>query len=240
MSPNNSPAMCGYAGEDSKPLRAADLARLASERAAQLRAEGEEISPVVCSTRKLAENFWGSAWMRHLALCEEGGFALSPGRTLLRHGCVLDLHIAPGSIRALISAQDLYEVQLSLPPLTDEQAEELRAACAGNVGSLVALLEGKANADLLHTLCDAETGLLPNPGDWKMSCSCPDWSTPCPHAAAAIYAAGVLIDRDPSLLFTLRSLDPALLIAPPTTSVANSSPLDPSSLEKTFGIKIDL
>ncbi len=232
--------MCSYAGEDSKPLRAADLARLASERAAQLRAEGGEISPVVCSTRKLAENFWGSAWMRHLALCEEGGLTLAPGRALLRHSCVLDLHIAPGSIRALISAQDLYEVQLSLSPLSEEQAEALRAACAGNVGSLVALLEGKANTDLLHTLCDPETGLLPDPLDWKMSCSCPDWSTPCPHAAAAIYAAGVLIDRDPSLLFTLRSLDPSLLIAPPTTSAADLSPLDPASLEKTFGIDIEL
>ena len=232
--------MCSYAGEDSKPLRAADLARLASERAAQLRAEGGEISPVVCSTRKLAENFWGSAWMRHLALCEEGGLALAPGRTLLRHSCVLDLHIAPGSIRALISAQDLYEVQLSLSPLSEEQAEALRAACADNVGSLVALLEGKANTDLLHTLCNPETGLLPDPLDWKMSCSCPDWSTPCPHAAAAIYAAGVLIDRDPSPLFTLRALDPSLLTAPPTTSAADLSPLDPASLEKTFGIDIEL
>ena len=71
-----------------------------------------------------------------------------------------------------------------------------------------------------------------------MSCSCPDWSTPCSHAAAAIYAVGVLIDRDPSLLFTLRSLDPATLIAPPADDA--SAPLDLADLSKTFGINIDL
>lgn len=230
--------MCSYAGEDSAPLRAADLARLASQRAAELATDGAQLHPVVASSRKLAEHFWGSAWMRHLALCEAGGLCLSPGRTLLRHGCVLDLTIAPCSIHALVSAQELYEVDLSLEPLDEEKSLALRTACAGNVGSLVALLEGHANDDLLHALCDPESGLLPAPTDWHMSCSCPDWAEPCPHAAAAIYAAGVLIDREPSLLFTLRSLDPATLIAPPAADT--SAPLDPADLGKTFGIDIDL
>ena len=230
--------MCSYAGEDSAPLRAADLARLASQRAAELSADGVQLHPVVASSRKLADHFWGSAWMRHLALCEAGGLCLSPGRTLLRHGCVLDLQISRCSIRALVSAQELYEVDLSLEPLDDEKRLALRTACAGNVGSLVALLEGQANDDLLQTLCDPENGLLPAPEDWHMNCTCPDWAEPCPHAAAAIYAAGVLIDCEPSLLFTLRSLDPATLIAPPATDASTS--LDSSDLGKTFGIDIDL
>ncbi len=230
--------MCSYAGEDSTPLRAAALARLASQRAAELAADGVQLHPVVASSRKLADHFWGSAWMRHLALCEAGGLCLSPGRTLLRHGCVLDLQISRCSIRALVSAQELYEVDLSLEPLDDEKRLALRTACAGNVGSLVALLEGQANDDLLQTLCDPENGLLPAPEDWHMNCTCPDWAEPCPHAAAAIYAAGVLIDCEPSLLFTLRSLDPATLIAPPAADASTS--LDSSDLGKTFGIDIDL
>ncbi len=230
--------MYSYAGEDSAPIRAADLARLASQRAAELTTDGVQLHPVVATSRKLADHFWGSAWMRHLALCEAGGLCLSPGRTLLRHGCVLDLKIAPCSIHALVSAQELYEVKLSLKPLDDEKRLTLSTACAGNVGSLVALLEGHANDDLLHTLCDPENGLLPTPGDWHMSCTCPDWAEPCPHASAAIYAAGVLIDREPSLLFTLRSLDPAALIVPPEADAP--APLDSSALGKTFGIDIDL
>lgn len=230
--------MCSYTGEDPVPLRAADLARLASARAAELAADGRSLHPVIASSRKLADHFWGSAWMRHLSLCEAGGLCLSPGRTLLRHGCVLDLQIAPCSIRALVSAEELYEVELSLEPLDEEKRLALRTACAGNVGSLVALLEGKANDDLLHTLCDPDNGLLPSPEDWHMSCTCPDWTEPCPHAAAAIYAAGVLIDREPSLLFTLRSLDPSALIAPPAADTGVA--LDPADLGKTFGIDIDL
>lgn len=219
-------------------MRTADFARLAAERAADLRARGMQLSPVTASTRKMAKNFWGSAWMRHLALCEADGLCLAPGRSLLRHGCVLDLHLAPGSVSALVSAQDLYEVQLSLAPLSPEKTEALRTAAAGNVSSLVALLEGRANDDLLHLLCDPLTGLLPAPADWKMSCTCPDWSEPCPHEAAAIYAAGVLIDNEPSLLFSLRSLDPASLLSSP--SPPESSPLDTDALARTFGIDIEM
>lgn len=218
-------------------MRAADFARLASERLAELRAQGKQLAPVVATTRKIAQNFWGSAWMRHLALCEAGGLCLAPGRSLLRHGCVLDLRILPGSIFALVSAQDLYEVHLSLSPLSPEKEETLRAAAVGNVSSLVALLEGRANDALLRVLCDPDSGLLPTPGDWRMSCTCPDWSEPCPHEAAAIYAAGVLIDHDPNLLFSLRSLDPASLLSFPAPT--EPPHIDASSLGKTFGIDID-
>lgn len=220
-----------------RPLKIRDLARLAAERAEQLRAEGMKLAPVVNSTRKLATNFWGSAWMRHLAQCEAGGLCLSPGRSLLRHGCVLDLHITRSSIRALVSAEELYEVELQLAPLSDEQRDTLRGICSGQIGSLVALLEGQANADLLQNLCEPETGLLPAPVDWRMSCTCPDWAEPCPHAAAAIYAAGTLIDRDPALLFTLRALDPETLITLPAAPAAE---LDTTTLASTFGIEIDL
>ena len=232
--------MCGYEEERSPKLRAADLARLAVERAEELREEGVELHPVppLESTRKLAKQFWGSAWMRHLAQCEAGGLCLAPGRTLLRHGCVLDLRIAPGSIKALVSAQELYEVNLRLDALSEEQSEQLATLCSGQVNSLVALLEGKTNEELLHTLCEPESGLLPAPQDWHMSCTCPDWAEPCPHAAAAIYAAGLLIDLDPALLFTLRSLDPATLISLPTGH--HTSELDPATLGTTFGIEIDL
>ena len=175
--------------------------------------------------------------MKHLARCESGGLCLAPGRSLLRHGCVLDLRIAPGCIRAIVSAQELYEVHLRIEPLSEEQCTLLAEKCSGRISSLVALLEGKANAELLQSLCEPECGLLPEPYDWHMSCTCPDWAEPCPHAAAAIYAAGALIDRDPSLLFTLRSLDPAALISLPAAPLMEP---DTAALADTFGIQLDL
>lgn len=225
--------------DDYRPrMSVAQLGKLAAERLAALRAEGEQLHPVVNTTRKLAANFWGSAWMKHLAQCEAGGLCLAPGRSLLRHGCVLDLRIAHGSISAKVSADEVYEVNLVIKPFDEEQIEELRCACAGKIDTLVSLLEGKVDAAVLQQLCDPENGLLPQPADWKMRCTCPDWCEPCPHAAAAIYAAGCLIDADPTLLFTLRCVDPAALTTQPVECMPQSD-FDVSALSETFGVDFD-
>ena len=222
--------------DEQRRLRAADLEALAKKRLAELQADGEELQPVAATSRKLGEHFWGSAWMKHLARCEAGGLCLAPGRTLLRHGCVLDLRLAPGLVTARVSAQELYEVRLQLKPLDEERTTALAQSCRGHIDSLVSLMEGRVDAAVLERLCDPDSGLLPEPADWHMGCTCPDWAEPCPHAAAAIYAAGVMIDRDPALLFTLRAVDPAALIQ---GEFARPASFDPASLAATFGIDID-
>lgn len=219
-------------------MSVAQLGKLAASRLEALRAEGEELHPVVNTSKKLASHFWGAAWMRHLAQCEAGGLSLAPGRTLLRHGCVLDLRISPGQITARVSADELYDVHLRITPFDEEQTEALQQACSGRIDSLVALLEGNIDAAVLEQLCAPETGLLPSPADWKMRCTCPDWTEPCPHAAAAIYAAGCLVDADPSLLFTLRCVDPSILLAAPAAPASPDS-FDAASLGATFGIDLD-
>lgn len=227
--------MCGF---DEQPrLRAADLERLADARREQLLAAGESLNPVVSRSRKLATRFWGSAWMRHLAVCESGGLCLAPGRTLLRHGCVLDIRVAPGLVSAKVSAEELYEIELRLAPPDEERVEALATLCAGKIDSLLSLLEGRVDEALLQQLCDPDNGLLPDARDWHISCSCPDWSDPCPHAAAAMYALGVLLDSQPELLFTLRSIDSASLLRKPEHT---SDAFDAASLSATFGIDLEL
>ncbi len=225
--------------EEDRPLRVAELEALAAGRLEQLQAEGQECRPVVNRTRALAKNFWGKAWMRQLARCESSGFALAPGRSLLRHGCVLDLQLAPGLIRAKVSAWRLEEVQLRLAPLDEERQEALIRHCQGRIDSLVSLLEGRLDAALLAPLCDADEGLLPQPADWSMGCTCADWAEPCPHAAAAIYATGCLIDAEPALLFTLRGLDPARLMEG-TPAPAAEADFDGEALGRLFGIELDV
>lgn len=216
-------------------LTTAELKKRAEQHLATLQEEGVVLHPVINSTRKLASNFWGSAWMKQLAYCESGGMCLAPGRSLLRHGCVLDLRISTCCIQALVSAQDLYEVQLKLHPLNPERLEQLATTCGRHIESLLSLLEGKINASILQHLCHPESGLLPTPADWQMSCTCPDWAEPCPHAAAAIYAAGCLIDATPDLLFTLRGISPSELLQP-----ATHKHLDTASLSSLFGIDLEL
>lgn len=223
--------------EDFTPrLKAADLQKLAEARKAELLADGVELHPVQNGTRKLATHFWGSAWMKQLAHCESGGMCLAPGRTLLRHGCVLDVRISRYCITALVSAEDLFEIELHLAPPDDEQLAELARSCSGHIDSLLSLLEGKVDAAVLEQLCHPERGLLPTPSAWQMRCSCPDWAEPCPHAAAAIYATGCLIDTEPSLLFTLRGIEPAQLLHQPESPVE----LDPANLSAMFSIDLDM
>lgn len=227
--------MCGY--EEQPRLKAADLERLAQQHREQLVAAGVELHPVVSRSRKLATRFWGSAWMRHLAVCESGGLCLAPGRTLLRHGCVLDVRVSPGRVTAEVSADALYDVELRLTPPDEERVETLAALCAGKIDSLLSLLEGRVDAALLQQLCDPENGLLPEAGDWRISCSCPDWSEPCPHAAAAMYALGVLLDTQPELFFTLRAVDPAALLRKPKV---DGGVFDSTALGAMFDIELDV
>lgn len=227
--------MCGF--EEQSRLKAADLERLAQQHREQLVAAGVELHPVVSSSRKLATSFWGSAWMRRLSVCETGGLCLAPGRTLLRHGCVLDVRVAPGRAEALVSADKLYEVELRLSPPEEEQVEHLATLCAGKIDTLLSLLEGRVDEALLQQLCDPENGLLPDARDWHISCSCPDWSEPCPHAAAVMYALGVLLDSQPELLFTLRSIDPSALLRKPE---APGGVFEASALGVMFGIELDV
>lgn len=216
----------------------AELKKRAVARLNELREEGEELHPVVADSRKLASHFWGSAWMKQLALCEAGGLALSPGRSLLRHSCVLDLSVSGGHIAAKVMGEYVYDVIVDVAPLRDEALDELRYACSRRVSSLTALLEGKLDEDLLHLLCRSEGGLLPSPEEWRMGCTCPDWGEPCPHEAAAVYAAGVLVDDDPSLLFQLRGIRPEDLLATDCIQCEETN-FDAKSLESLFGIEID-
>ena len=228
----------GEAGEGrGTPLRTAELARLAAARLEERRASGEELHPVTGSSRKLASHFWGQAWMRHLARCESGGLCLAPGRSLLRHGCVLDVRVDRGRIRGLVSAQELYEVDLRLAPQGEERQERLRTRCRGHIASVVSLLEGKADEAVLADLCDPEEGLLPEPEDWHMSCTCPDWAEPCPHEAAVIYAVGVLVDQEPSLLFLLRGVEPESLTEGGEEEAEEA--WDVEKLASTFGIEME-
>ena len=218
-------------------LSTKELSRLAASRLAELRVAGEELQPVVNTSRQLAAHSWGKAWMRHLANCESGGLCLAPGRTLLRHGCVLDVRVEPGLITAKVSADELYEVSLRISPPDEERVAALQQLCSGKIDSLVSLLAGNIDAAVMQQLCDPENGLLPEPADWHMFCSCADWAEPCPHAAAAMYAAGVLIDATPSLLFTLRSMAPESLVATPTLTAQH---FDAAALSSIFGVDIEV
>ncbi len=225
--------------EYSPRRKAKDWQNLAEQRLQQLREEQpcQALHPIQVSTRKLATQVWGSAWMRQLAYCEQQeGLQLAAGRSLLRHGCVLDIQMRRGEINAIISGEELYDVSITLAPLEEEELEQWQEHCRGHLDSYLSLLEGKISPALLEHLCQPEEGILPRGQDWHFSCTCPDWSSPCSHAAAALYAAGCLIDQQAEKLFELRGLSAEQLLSQPSTPTEGE---DRGMLSSIFGIELD-
>ena len=83
----------------------------------------------------------------------------------------------------------------------------------GQVGSLIELLEGRLSDGVMRIITHPDEGLFPKPAEIQMVCSCPDVATMCKHVAAVMYGVGARLDDQPDLLFVLREVEHAELIA---------------------------
>ena len=181
--------------------------------AKRLTKRGEKLAPVATAGRVIASSFWGKAWCDNLESYSDFEYRLPRGRTYVRNGSVLDLRIEPGQVTARVCGSDLYTVQVKIEPLAKARWAQVRSQCAGQVGSLIELLQGKLSERVMGIVTHRTEGLFPKPAEIAMSCSCPDWATMCKHVAAALYGVGARLDAQPELLFTLRKVDHAELIA---------------------------
>ena len=118
----------------------------------------------------------------------------------------------------------------------------IKAKCAGQIGSMLELLQGKLSREVMGVVTERDHGLFPKPREIGLDCSCPDWATMCKHVAAALYGVGHRLDHQPDLLFVLRDVDAAELIA---TEIAlpgrevTSDVLADEALSDIFGIDLD-
>ena len=188
----------------------------AAQRLAKSRGEGGRApSPVRIEGRTIARSFWGKAWCENLESYRDYEYRLPRGRSYVRSGAVLDLQIEPGRIAAVVagSRAQPYEVEIRIKALAKAHWGRVKRQCAGQIGSLIELLEGRLSDRVMGFVTDREQGLFPKPGEIQMSCSCPDWATLCKHVAAVLYAVGSRLDAQPQLLFTLRDLQHEELLA---------------------------
>jgi uncharacterized Zn finger protein len=125
---------------------------------------------------------------------------------------VVDLQIHPGKITALVSGSSLYQITINITPLPDAQWRRIKSRCAGQIGSLVELLQGRLSKSVMDVVTAREGGLFPKPKEIKLACSCPDWAGMCKHVAAVLYGVGARLDHQPELFFVLRKVDHLELI----------------------------
>lgn len=183
--------------------RRASAAREMAKRAKN----GESFAPVKITGRKITSSFWGEAWCKNLQSYSDFSNRLPRGATYVRNGSVLDLKIEPGLVKAVVSGSRIYQIQIEIDPLAAKTWREVKAACAGQIGSIVELLQGRLSKSVMEIVTCQKRGLFPHPREIKMSCSCPDWAGVCKHIAATFYGIGARLDEQPELLFKLRQAD---------------------------------
>ncbi|MEI7728792.1 MAG: SWIM zinc finger family protein [Verrucomicrobiota bacterium] len=213
---------------------------------AKLAKKGQTIRPVTIGGRTIAHSFWGKSWCDNLESYMDYENRLPRGRTYVRNGSVVHLDIFPGKIEAIVSGSELYRINIDITPAAQKKWQALCRECAGGIGSLVELLQGRFSDSVMNVITRRETGLFPSPQEIKLKCSCPDWANMCKHVAAVLYGVGARLDENPELLFVLRSVNHADLLTHAATATdlaaktaTAGAELAESEIGAVFGIELD-
>jgi hypothetical protein len=237
----------GWHGWYGSRLSVAARQAQAARRAAALQKKSRRtFAPIVVEGRNIATTFWGEAWCANLERYSDFANRLPRGRSYVRNGSVIDLAIEPGRVTALVSGTNLYTVQVDVAAVPKARWAAICRDSAGAIDSVVELLQGRLSASVMARLCREGTGLFPAPKEIRFACSCPDWAAMCKHVAAVLYGIGVRLDREPSLLFTLRQVKADELIgrasgaglARKGSGAGGRKVLDGASLGAIFGLDL--
>jgi uncharacterized Zn finger protein len=207
--------------------------------------KGIKIEPIEIQGRKITSTFWGEAWCHHLEKFSDYANRLPRGRTYVRNGSVCHLAISKGKIEAIVSGSDLYQIEINITPLSANRWKNVRKQCAGQIGSMLELLQGHFSDHVMEIVTDQNKGLFPKPSEIKLACNCPDWATMCKHIAAVLYGVGAKLDQQPELLFLLRGVDHEELISAEleiqttTSAKGKSRHLSGADLSDVFGIEME-
>ncbi len=209
----------------------------------KLRKKGKDIQPVEIDGRTIARSFWGKGWCDHLESFSDFENRLPRGRTYVRNGSVCHLSIRSRRIEAIVSGSELYNTSIRIKRLKPTVWKSVKERCAGQIGSMLELLQGKLSDQVMTVVTDRARGLFPKPSEIELACSCPDWAVMCKHVAAALYGVGSRLDSQPELLFLLRDVDAQELISTEIAvpgAVTTGDIIDDAQLGDIFGIDLDV
>ncbi len=162
----------------------------------------------------IGESWWSRRFLSAVESILTGG-RLTRGRTYARQGQVIDLGIGSGLVVAQVqgSRRTPYGVQISMPAASDARWEAIVDALAAQAGYAARLLAGELPHEIEDVFAEAGVALFPERGSHlTTSCTCPDWATPCKHAAAVCYLMAEAFDDDPFLLLAFRGREREALL----------------------------
>ena len=153
-----------------------------------------------------AKNWWAQRWIAALERLMDSG-RLTRGRSYARKGQVLSIDETKDGIAARVqgSRPTPYKISIKINHLTDAEWNKVFDALSEQAIFTAQLLAGEMPQDIEQAFERAKVSLFPsNRRDLQTDCSCPDYSNPCKHIAAAHYILGERFDEDPFLIFRLR------------------------------------
>ncbi|WP_217145935.1 SWIM zinc finger family protein [Streptomyces sp. AC627_RSS907] len=169
--------------------------------------------PPVPGQRKPADGPWGILWIAALESpsrrdSRDSGHAarLGRARTYARRGAVGDITVRTGELSARVtgSGRRPYRVTLRVPELPEADVDRLLKAWTDDVDAAAELSRGELGEATARIAVAADEPLVPRPGLTDYACTCPDWGSPCKHAAAVSYQYARAVDSRPDALLLLR------------------------------------
>jgi uncharacterized Zn finger protein len=154
------------------------------------------------------QSWWAKRWIAVLESFDIGA-RLGRGRSYARGGQVLSIDIDKGRVDAKVqgSRPKPYDITIEVKTLSPAEWKRVVEGLAREAVYAAKLLAGEMPQDIEQLFQKVDLSLFPEKlRDLETDCSCPDWSNPCKHIAAAYYLLGEEFDRDPFLLFKLRGL----------------------------------
>ena len=175
------------------------------------KSKSEIREPIIIEGRTISSSWWGKAWCDNIDIYADFDNRLPRGRNYVRSGCVVDLKIEYGVIRALVvgSRPKPYRVQIDIKPFSDNEVKAFEDKCRNNFESVEDFINGRFPDSFKKYFTSSSLNLFPKVKEMKFSCSCPDWAVLCKHVAAVLYGIGRKLDDDPMLLLRLRGIDTA-------------------------------
>lgn len=233
-----------------KTLTISERKEKASKIRQKLQKKTPDIEPIICDSRNISTSWWGKSWNKNLASYQDFFYRLDRGRSYLRAGCVVDLKIMPGLLKAKIigSSDEIYSCTIHINKIDSKIWRNIKTIISKDISNIEDFLKGKITFELQGLLLNNKTGLFPSPHDIKFDCNCLDYADLCKHAAAALYGVSVRLDSKPDLFFTLRQVNLEEIINEITNKIEitdkakkqnNSKIIGDANLSETFGIDIE-
>lgn len=155
------------------------------------------------------QTWWGKQWIQVLEEIDQSG-RIARGKTYANGGAVLSIEFNENTFKGKVRGTRPipYKVGFAVAPLSAAAKNDLLGLITENPLFLTQLLNRQLPAGLYDECMSRGIHLFPTGWDeMESTCNCPDRIDPCKHKAAVLYLVANEIDKNPFLIFELRSFD---------------------------------